>query len=190
MSGTTPGDLHVALLRGINVGGKHLVPMKDLVALFAAAGATDVRTHVQSGNVVLRAKPAVAARLSRDVARAIEERFGFPVPVIVRTADEVRRVARANPFLKAGVALEMLHVGFLADLPARANAAALLARRAPPEDLRTLGREVYLHLPHGVGRTKLTSRVLDTTLGTTCTLRNWRTVLALAEMTAPPILGA
>jgi uncharacterized protein (DUF1697 family) len=190
MSGKPAGDLHVTLLRGINVGGKHLVPMKDLVRLFEAAGGTDVRTYVQSGNVVARASPAVAARLSRDVARAIEKRFGFPVPVVVRTADEMRRVAQGNPFLEAGVAPEMLHVGFLADAPGKANAAALLARCARPEDLRVLGREVYLHLPNGVGRTKLTSRVLDTTLGTTVTLRNWRTVLALAEMTRPPTLGA
>jgi uncharacterized protein (DUF1697 family) len=188
--GPARSEVCVALLRGINVGGRHLVPMKDLVRIFEAAGATDVRTYVQSGNVVVRTPPALAARLAEDVARAVEARFGFAVPVIVRTAQDLARVAAGNPFLKAGAAPETLHVAFLADAPGKERAAALAARCVPPEDLRVRGREVYLHLPNGVGRTKLTSPVLDGTLGTISTLRNWRTVLALVEMTKRPILGA
>src|SRR5689334_13590201 len=93
---------HVALLRGINVGGKDKLPMKDLVAMFVEAGGADVRTYIQSGNVVCRASPEVAARVPALVTAAIAERFGFRVPVVLHTADELREVSAHNPFLAAG----------------------------------------------------------------------------------------
>src|SRR5438105_5723824 len=93
---------HVALLRGINVGGKNKLPMSDLVAMFADAGCADVRSYIQSGNVVFRASAEHAARVPALVGAAIAERFGFRVPVVLRTADELREVSAHNPFLAAG----------------------------------------------------------------------------------------
>lgn len=175
---------YVALLRGINVGGKHKLPMDELARLFSEAGCSAVSTYIQSGNVVFRATPALAARLAGEVERRIEQRFGFSVPVVLRAASELSSVARGNPFLRARPAADTsdLHVAFLADAPKARAIAALDPRRSPPDEFAVVGREIYLRLQNGVARTKLTNAWFDKELATTSTLRNWRTLLALVEL--------
>src|SRR2546422_1006317 len=108
MSGASKaGDLYVALLRGINVGGKNRLSMKDLVAIFAEAGCDDVQTYIQSGNVVFRAAEAHASRIPARITTAISGRLGFRAPVVMRTAGELRTIARGNPFLRAGRSREL-----------------------------------------------------------------------------------
>ncbi len=173
---------HVALLRGINVAGKNKLPMAGLVELFSAAGCEDVRTYIQSGNVVFAASPKAAAQIPKIIADGIAARFGLRVPVVLRTSEELRAVSEGNPFLRSGSDAESLHVAFLADLPGRRLGAALDPRRSPGDAFELRGREIYLHLPNGVARTKLTNAYFDSALATTSTLRNWRTVLKLLEM--------
>jgi uncharacterized protein (DUF1697 family) len=173
---------HVALLRGINVGGKNKLAMKDLVAIFVAAGCVDVQTYIQSGNVVFKASTAVAKRLPSAVSAALLDLAGYRIPVVIRTVDELESVSQNNPFLKAGRESDTLHVAFLADLPAPARVAAIDPKRSPPDELDLRGREIYLRLPNGVAPSKLTNAYFDATLGTTSTLRNWRTVLKLLEL--------
>lgn len=173
---------HVALLRGINVGGKHPLPMKELVAIFTEAGCTEVTTYIQSGNVVFRAPAELARRLPEVAACRIRERFGFGVPVVLRTRAELAAVVRANPFLEPGADTGPLHVMFLADEPSPDAVARLDPQRSPGDSFAVRGREVYLHCPAGVARTRLTNGYFDTTLGTTSTSRNWRTVLKLLEL--------
>ncbi len=172
----------VALLRAVNVGGRNMVPMKELVGVFSEAGCTEVETYIQSGNVIFRARPPLVARLPGLLAEAIEERFGARTPVVMRTAGELGEVARNNPFLRAGAEVATLHVAFLADLPSKAAVAALDPARSPPDELTVRGREIYLRFPNGVGRTKLTNQYFDAKLATVSTLRNWRTVLKLVEL--------
>ena len=173
---------HVALLRGTNVGGANRLPMAGLAALFEEAGCSDVRTYIQSGNVVFAADAGVADGLGGRIAGAIAERYGLRVPVVLRTAGEMSEAARRNPFVEAGADEKALHVAFLADEPSPRAVASLDADRSPPDRFAVLGREVYLHLPNGVGRSKLTNAYLDARLGTVSTLRNWRTVLTLLGM--------
>jgi uncharacterized protein (DUF1697 family) len=174
----------VALLRGINVGGKNKLPMKDLVAMFERAGADEARHYIQSGNVVFRAEATVAARLPGLVAREIERRFGFRVPVLLRSGDELHAAARANPLLDAGADPATLHVMFLEHAPGKKEVAALDPGRSPPDSFSLVGREVYLCCPNGMARTKLTNAYFDSALRTTSTARNWRTVLKLVEMSS------
>ncbi len=176
------GLAYVALLRGINVGGKNKLPMADLVAMFADAGCTAVRSYIQSGNVVFSASRACAKGLAERISQRIAERFGFRVPVVLRTADELGRVLTSNPYLKRGVDVAWLHVAFLADRPSATRASALNPNRSPGDSFELAGREIYLHLPNGVARTKLANDYFDSTLATKSTLRNWRTVVHLAEM--------
>ena len=176
-------DAHVALLRGINLAGKNRLPMKGLVELFIDAGCRDVRTYVQSGNVVFRADASVAKRIASVIERAVADRFGLRVPVITRTASELRRAAKANPYLRSEPDTSKLHVAFLAAKPSAAQVKALDPDRSPPDEFTVVGREIYFRLPNGVGRTKYTNAYLDATLRTTSTLRNWRTVLRLVELT-------
>jgi uncharacterized protein (DUF1697 family) len=173
---------HVALLRGINVGGRNKLAMKDLAALFTAAGCGDVRTYIQSGNVVFTAAGPLAKKLPVRIEAAIRARAGIQVPLEMRSADQLRAVAGGNPFLKTGPALETLHVGFLLDTPSAAQLAALDPKRSPPDEFVVRGREIYFRCPNGMGRSKLTNTYFDSKLGTTITIRNWRTVQALLEL--------
>lgn len=173
---------YVALLRGINVGGRRKLLMRDLTAIFVTAGCEDVRTYIQSGNVVFEAAPALADGLSKRLAAAIAESHGFQVPVVIRTAEDLDRIVRGNPFLAAGADPAKLHVGFLAAAPEPARIARLDPDRSPPDAFEVRDREVYLHFPAGVARSKLDNAYFDRTLNTVCTIRNWRTVGKLHEM--------
>jgi uncharacterized protein (DUF1697 family) len=179
---TTTHRVHVALLRGINVGGKNLVPMKALAEMFAKAGCSDVETYIQSGNVLFLASEATASRAEGLVTRAIRERFGFEIPVITRSTAELREIATQNPFLRAGADPKTLHVVFLADVPEPARVASLDPNRSPPDEFVVVGREIYLRCPNGLGRTKLSNQYLDSKLATTSTVRNWNTTLKLLEL--------
>jgi uncharacterized protein (DUF1697 family) len=172
---------HLALLRGINLGSRRL-PMKDLAAMLEEAGCADVRTYIQSGNVVYRAASALARRVPVIVQGAIAERFGFECPVVTRTAAEIEGVVKANPFPEAAAEPKTLHVGFLRDRPTKSKVAALDPDRSPPDAFVVRGSEIYVHYPKGSARSKLTPQYFDSRLETTSTFRNWRTVLTLQEM--------
>lgn len=159
-----------------------MLPMPVLVELFVRAGCADVRTYIQSGNVVFAAPPSVMKRIPTIIAQAIAEKLGIRVPVVLRTADELRHAATANPFLKSGADAALLHVGFLADLPDTHHVAALDPNRSPGDSFAVLGREIYLCVPNGAAKTKLTNAYFDSKLKTISTFRNWRTVLKLAEI--------
>ena len=175
---------HVALLRGINVGGKHMLPMKQLVEVFEDLGCTEVTTYIQSGNVVFRAKVTPARQIAEAVSGEIARRFYFQVPVLLRRPSELREVLARNPFLKADTDTKMLHVGFLASKPSAAQVRSLDPDRSPPDRFELHGREIYFCCPNGVARTKLTNQYFDTRLETICTVRNWATVRKLVDMTA------
>jgi uncharacterized protein (DUF1697 family) len=174
---------HVALLRGINVGGKNMLPMKELAEIFATTGCTDVATYIQSGNVVFCAEDKIAKVLGGLITRQVEKQFGLKVPVILRSAAELEAVIGANPYLKAGAAEEMLHVSFLADRPGPDLVTGLDAARSAPDEFAVVGQDIYMKLVTGAAKTKLTNAYFDSKLKTVSTMRNWRTVLKLAEMT-------
>ena len=165
----------VGLLRGVNVGGRAL-PMAELRELVESLGFGDVRTYIQSGNVLFSA----SRRPKPDVLEAaIARRFGLKVDVILRSPAELRRVIERNPFPDAE--RSRLHVGFMARKPASVDVAALDEEAFVPEQFALIGTELYLHLPNGMGRTKLPDYVLRRVKVPT-TVRNWNTVTKLAEL--------
>ncbi len=180
MAGTT--EAFVALLRGVNVGGKNKLPMKHLAALFEGAGAKDVRTYIQSGNVVFHASATRASAIASKVRAAIGKELGLRVPVVLRSGRELRAVLAANPFLRAGVPTERLHVFFLETKPTAAAVAALDPKRSAYDVFEVRGSEVFLFCPEGLGKSKLTNDYFDRTLKTVSTARNWRTVGTLVGM--------
>ena len=171
---------HLALLRGINVGGKAVLPMKELAAIFRAAGAASVQTYIQSGNVVFEAaeSEAVVAAVTAEIARV----YGYPGRIVLRSADELRRAYAENPFAEAGAPVETLHVYFLADWPEAKAARGLDPKRSPGDSFAVKGREVFLQLPNGMARTKLTNVYFDSQLKTVSTARNWKTVSKLVDL--------
>ncbi len=170
----------VALLRGINVGGKNQLPMKTLAAIFEEVGCTAVQTYIQSGNVVFDAP--LKLDIPALVTRSILKQLSLAVPVVVRTAAELAAVAAGNPFKSARDDMETHGVLFLADRPAAAAVAGLDPARSPPDEYAVRGKEIYLHCPNGFGRTRLTNDYFDRKLATISTGRNWRTVQKLLEL--------
>jgi uncharacterized protein (DUF1697 family) len=176
-------ETFAALLRGVNVGGRGKLPMPELVKAFESLGHTDVRSYIQSGNVVFRSTVADAAKVSAALERAIAEQFGLETRVLLRTHGELEKVASGSPFD------ESVHVVFLDGEPKPAAVASLDPARSPGDRLEVAGREIYLSLANGAGRTKLTLDWLERRLGVAGTQRNWNTVLKLVELTAPPAGG-
>lgn len=165
----------IALLRGINVGGK-VVKMEALRGVFGEMGFDIVKTYIQSGNVMFAAEEASASRISEK----LEEAFGFPIPVVLRTLDEWKGTIDRNPF--AG---KDPYITFLSDEP-DLDAVASLESFADgfDDDVKVVGREAYLLCPGGYGRTKFSNAFVEKRLAVSGTTRNWKTVnklLALSQ---------
>jgi uncharacterized protein (DUF1697 family) len=175
---------YALLLRGINVGRAHRIAMADLRALLEAEGHAEVRTLLQSGNVVLDARQP-AAELARAVELALERRFGFPVPVVVRTAEELLAVVAADPL--GSVATDpSRYVVFFTDGEVPAGVVELLGSTDPGDDaFAVAGRELYLWCPHGQLSSPLAAALAKHRGGPVGTARNWNTVLKVAAMLQP-----
>ncbi len=167
----------VALLRGINVGGRNRVPMAELRDLFEQAGLGSVSSYIQSGNVLFASDAADRDALSRQLEQAVLEIFGVSSPVVLRTAAELRRIAGSPPF---GPDTSQTYVAFLDREPVEPG--ALASFDPAPDRFELVGTEVYLVYPNGVHGSRLTGSLIERRLGVTATLRNWRTVSKLAEL--------
>jgi uncharacterized protein (DUF1697 family) len=173
-----------AFLRGINVGGKNSIPMAELKPALSALGFEDVVTYIQSGNVVFRSPSRAAGDVAADVERQIAQVFGVDVAVLLRTPAQLRKIAADNPFLGKGADLSKLHVVFLDARPGKDAIAKLDPDRSPPDAFSVRGREVYLRLPKGAGRSKLTIDWFERALSVRATARNWKTLGKLIELTS------
>ena len=178
----TSTSTYIALLRGINVGGRNRLSMNALSTMFEDAGCLSVRTYIQSGNVIFASTPTVSQRARESVAATVSDTIGTQVPIILRSIHELTQVVAGNPFLSESQSLRTLHVGFLADKPPSSLVSCLDPNRSPPDAFAVRGSEIYLHLPNGVARTRFTAAYLERTLATQGTFRNWRTVVSLLRI--------
>ena len=171
---------YIALLRAVNVSGKNKLPMADLREAVAEAGFDNVRTYVQSGNVVVDAKGSTARKIEKAMHELIAASFGLDVPVVARTAKQWREVLKTKHY--ASVDLKRRYVMFLDKKPAAA-AVGRLAEIAAGEDSYVVdGTEIFLDLPTGAGKTKLTNKAIESKLGVAGTTRNWRSVTKISEL--------
>lgn len=170
---------YVVLLRGINVGGRNKLSMADLRRLCASIGCTDVATYIQSGNVVLDSA-LTADDLCHQVQAAITDAVGFTPTVVLRRPADLDRVLQTHPFSDADE--DKVHVGFMSSQPSKEAVAGLADVDHPPEEFAVRGAEIYLHLPNGMGRSKLATVPFEKRLGVAVTMRNWRTVAKLHAM--------
>jgi uncharacterized protein (DUF1697 family) len=176
--------VHIALLRGVNVGGRNQIKMAALRELCEPLGLAGAQTLLQSGNLVFASGDRGAA-LSSRIADAIERSFGFRTEVILRTADALADTIARNPFAgRDDVDARRLLVMFLAAAPAADADDRLAALDVGREEARLDRRQVYLHYPDGVGRSKLTNALLERAVGTAGTARNWHTVTRLGTLAA------
>jgi uncharacterized protein (DUF1697 family) len=173
----------IVLLRGINLGARNRIAMPELREALAEAGFDDVRTYLQSGNVVL-SSTARPEQVARKCERLIADRFGLEIDVVVRTRAELARVVKRDPLGKVADNPKRYQVTFLAGKPDREAVRKLEAAAVAPEQVVVSGREIYAWHPDGVGRSKLATLLSGRGLGVTATARNWTTVeslLALAD---------
>jgi len=174
---------YVTLLRGINLAGHKRMKMERVRAMFAALGHEQVKTYLQSGNVVFRSPEKSAAKLSEKIEKQIVSEFRFEVPVLTLSAKELSDVAANNPFLRErGIDTTKLHVTLLSAESAPAAVKKLETIGAGADQFRLYGRQIYLYCPNGYGRTKLSNNVLEKALSVRATTRNWQTVTALRQM--------
>jgi uncharacterized protein (DUF1697 family) len=178
----------IVLLRGVNLAGRNRVAMPQLREALEESGFEDVRTYVQSGNIVLSTK-AAAKRVGSDVERLIGEIFGLDVKVVVRTRADLAAVVKRNPFAKVATNPKLYQVTFLEKAPPAEVMQKLEAAAAGKEQVARVGRELYAWHPDGVGRSKLAALMSGKGLGVTATARNWTTVTRLLEMADEPSTG-
>lgn len=170
----------VALLRGINVGGKHSVPMQDLRDILDELGCRDVKTYIQSGNAVFSSDEDQPV-LQGLVSSAIEQKFGFAPIVHILPFIKYQAILDSNPFPGAVTEPKTLHVGFLTEPAIKPDIDAIENLKSPTESYRLVEGAFYLHAPDGIGRSKLAAKV-DKCLGVATTGRNWRSAIKIAEL--------
>jgi uncharacterized protein (DUF1697 family) len=169
----------IALLRGINLGPERRVAMAELRAALETAGYTDVRTHLQSGNVLLESRQS-PERLARELSALVARELGVESDVVVRTRDELADVVARNPLAEVAGDPKRLQVTFLAGEPDAALVRELESGDFAPEQCVVSGREIYAWHPDGIQRSRL-ARVLSSGPGTA---RNWNTVTKLLALAA------
>ncbi|SEU29461.1 DUF1697 domain-containing protein [Paenibacillus sp. NFR01] len=173
---------YIALLRGINVGGNRIIRMAELKTMCESLGLEKVRTYIQSGNIVF-GSAAEAGELERLLHRSIEETFGFPVDVMVRSLEELEAVIAGNPFpLTTAEEFKRLYVTFLKEEPKKEGLEKVAQIADGADKMIMKGRTMYTLYEISVSKSKLFQMPLDKWLGTTLTARNWATTGKLAEL--------
>jgi uncharacterized protein (DUF1697 family) len=173
----------IALLRGINVGGHHKIKMEALRTLFQSLGLRDIQTHLQSGNVVFRTSGRDLVRLRQRIEEAVEREFGFHCDVVLRTTADLRVAVAKNPFAtRPDLDASRLAVHFLSTEPDHEARARVLAIKAEPEELHLEALELYIYFTNGMARLSLSMAVVERSLKTSGTSRNWNTVRKVLEM--------
>jgi uncharacterized protein (DUF1697 family) len=181
---TSIGDqmnTYIALFRGINVGGKNSLSMKELVGLLEDIGARKIKTYIQSGNAVFQSAEKNFTQLSKKLTAEIKKRHGFEPHVLILGLDAIERAMEENPFPEAEADPGSLHLGFLISTPKNPDLKKLDSLRKESERFHLSDRVFYLHAPEGVGRSKLAAST-EKLLGVPMTDRNWKTVRKIREL--------
>ena len=173
------------MLRGVNITGCNLIKMEALRELCVSLACSDVKTYVQSGNIVFRNAAKDPVKLGKKLEDGVESTFGFRVPVVLRTESDLRTVVEENPFPEqAKTEPSKLLVSFLYGDPGEKRREQARAMTFSPEQVQFRGREIYVYYPLGQGQSKLRWGPIDKVLGTQGTMRNWNTVTKLLAMSA------
>lgn len=174
----------ISMLRGLNVSGQKLIKMPELKLVYESLGFSNVLTYIQSGNVIFTTGHVIQVKdLSSDIENAILKKFGFDVPVILRTLDEMKEIVRINPFQdENGFVPDKIYVTFLEFEPQAEKIDKINPFDFLPDKYKILGKEIYLSCSSGYGTTKLSNTFFENKLKVRATTRNWNTVNKLIEL--------
>lgn len=176
-------ETYISILRGINVGAHKKIQMTDLKVLYGDLKFKNVTTYIQSGNVIFKANKQSDEVLAHKIEKAIYERYGFEVPVIIRSAEEMKNIIAVNPFLKEpNINEEKLHVTFLTETPDKAKIESIKDLDYSPDRFIIIDKKIFLYCPNGYGITKLSNNFFENKLKVSATTRNWKTVNKLVEI--------
>ena len=171
----------IALFRGINVGGKNVLPMKELVRELENLNLKNVRTYIQSGNAIFQSPKKSIATLADKIGKNIEKNHGFKPQVLILSAKQLEHAIASNPFPEAESEPRTLHLNFLASLPVAPDIESLNNVKTPSERFHLIGNILFTHAPDGIGRSKLAASI-EKYLGVSATSRNWRTIQNISKM--------
>jgi uncharacterized protein (DUF1697 family) len=180
---------HIVLLRGVNLGARNRVPMAELREHLSGLGYGDVRTLLQSGNIVLHADET-PQRLAREIENALRVRFAVKSPVVVRTRERLAEVVALDPLREVVENDKLYQVSFLSDAPSAEAIEKLGDNDVGPERFVHIGREIYAWHPGGIHSSKLARLLSDKRLGVTATARNWSTTVKLLDLAREHEQGA
>jgi uncharacterized protein (DUF1697 family) len=174
---------YLSLLRGINVSGQKTVKMDALKEMYEDLHFVNVRTYIQSGNVIFEGKKSNRKDLEMLISNQLQKHFGFEVPVIILESGELKDITARNPYRDDMTKdISYMHVTFLSSKPAPVTLATINKVASPGEELTITDKAVYLYCPNGYGKTKLTTTFLEKTLKVGATTRNWKTALELLNI--------
>jgi len=174
---------YIAFIRGVNVGGSKKIKMTDLVRACESAGLQNVRTYLQSGNVVFNSLISGVDILSQMIQLIIQQRFDLSISVILRTPGDLQQIICRNPFSSDDLPPDKLSVTFLSGIPEGSRVDRLRGVKDPVDKFFIVDREIYLYCPKGFARTRFTNGYFEKYLAVAGTARNWRTVKSLFKMT-------
>jgi uncharacterized protein (DUF1697 family) len=172
---------YVAFLRGINVGGKTIIKMEELRKVFASLGFTNVKTYIQSGNVVFESDKNDQAKLAEIIANAVESNF-FKTPIMIRSIDEIKQAIANNPFANEQFEDKLFHIVFLNEKLTDEKIEMLLSNNSEKEIFAVINREIYCLLRENVSGSLLGKKYIDNKLKVAATARNWRTIHKILEL--------
>jgi len=176
----------VSFIRGINVGGNKMMSMADVKTLYESLGLKDVRSHLQTGNIIFQCAKGNPAKLGKRIENAMEKKFGFHRDVMIRTPEQLEAVIKRNPFKKEQTDPSWLVVMFLTGSPDKIDIENLTEAHKGPEKFHIAGEEMYVYYPSGMGRSKLSNAFIEKKLKVAGTARNWNVVTKLAAMMKEP----
>ena len=173
----------IAFIRGINVGRKNRIKMADLVKTLSLLGLKNIKTYLQSGNILFEHDSFDDINISDEIERKISQEFGISVNVIIRSVDELESIIKFNPFIKdLDIEPSKMHVTYLREIPDKDIIFILEQFKGENENLKFNGKEIYLYLPNGYAKTKLTNEFFEKKLKTVATTRNWKTTTRILEL--------
>ena len=176
---------YIALLRGINVGGRNKLPMRELTEVLKGLGLKNIKTYIQSGNIVFESgEEAELPSLAPRIKTAIRQSHGFEPEVILLSPEAFEEAIKANPYPEAEADPKLLHIFFLKSAPGNPALDLLAAIKRDNEEFALIGKYFYLHTPDGIGRSKLAAGV-EKALGVQVTARNWRSVQKIMALVNP-----
>lgn len=177
---------YITLLRGINVSGHHIIKMDALRSLFQLMGFENIRTYIQSGNIVYEGKNIEIAQLNRQIAQEIEKVFGYSIHVQTFTKQQFETILQGNPFVEDGEKdTAFMHVMFVNQVPSNLKLDNIYSKQRHGEEISIQNEAVYLYLPKGSGDSKWSNTFLENQLKVQATTRNWKTCQQLLSLATP-----